>query len=181
MGQAKQRGTYEQRKAEAMRGEASLWDDVASPVDLETFKYAFEVWIRAGNGSMAVENPGANPCLVDGDTGQAYLLADKPINRAGMAVSSELREAGVRNIPAYTMRLMHIGQLFSEHQGALSDFFKMGDSSEEAEIDSVLIEAMATAEFIVRMPAGEDPGFMGFNIADVAEKANRLAAARNVH
>jgi len=42
-------------------------------MDVETFRFAFAVWVGAANGSMPVENPGADPCLVDFETGASFL------------------------------------------------------------------------------------------------------------
>lgn len=176
MGQAKRRGSFEMRRTQAVAKQGEFVRAMGEPVDVETFKFAFVVWMNAGAMRMSAPNPDQVQ-IEDTEGGVTYRLANIPLNRAGLAVTEQLREAGVHHPQAYLARLMHLSQLYDEKDGLLAPFFK-ADAHGEVMISSSLVEAMATGRFIVRPEHHEDGSFMGFDIEDVAAKASALDAGQ---
>lgn len=177
MGQAKQRGTFEQRQQQAIEANGHFLERISEPLDIETFKYAYSVLMAAGSLKMPVENPKNRIAFVDEEAGREYRFGDIPMNRGMLALSAELREMGVDNQQAYIMRLMQMHQVYDQRKGILAGYFK--DCGEDKIMVSLdLIEAMAVAKFT--FPSAEEmenPGVdeFGFDIDDLAAKAAERA------
>ena len=168
MGEARRRGTPEQREAEARENERIKWDEQGQPVDPATFRFAFGIWCAAAARKMPVENPEMIR-IVDTVAGIEASLTDRPTNRAGIAVASQLREMGINNSLPYLIRLMSLQELFDERNGVLADYFDVVDG--HLMIADDLLTAAAQARFTIRLDDSDGGSPMGFDIADVLQKA----------
>jgi hypothetical protein len=174
MGKAKKRGTRKQREVEAKKSARVNWDEQGQPVDPATFRFAFGIWCAAAARKMPVENRELMR-IVDTVAGTEASLIDRPINRAGFAVSRQLREMGINNPLPYLIRLMSLQDLCDERNGVLADYFDQVDG--QLMIADDLLTAAAQARFTIRFDDSDGGGPMGFDIADVLLKAQEAEMA----
>jgi hypothetical protein len=179
MGEAKRRGTFANRRKQAAENGVGWVEGATSSVDPEIFVYAWEVMTKAATLKMPVVNPSLTK-FMDED-GTVFSLTSTPLNIAMTTVAKELRELGVANTQAYLCRLMHLPQVYEEivndPQHPLTGYLERLDEEHEGAeaigVNKALIEAMATANFIIKGLFSDDggDGFMGFDMPDLIERA----------
>ena len=177
MGQAKQRGSFEQRQAAAMAKEeedaGSFLSKTQEPVDLDTFLFVFHAAVAAA----AMQTPGVDPTkkkfrieMEDGEF-ETFSFTNTPLNRGISAAVDHLHGIGVESAP-YVARLMHVFEVFKSDK--FSDFIKPNPEASDSSIlvSDALLKAMAMARFVVNMEIKQ----MGFDLEDVLAKTLEFAA-----
>lgn len=182
MGQAKNRGSFDQRKTDAITREevshSSFLSEIRAPVDPEIFSYLFEVYSAAAANKIPGVDPTTRRMSIDTDT--TFAFTNIPQNRGMVAADNELREMGVEKRAGYITRLMHVGDVLEVGQAWADEFVSCGDDI--VLVSPHLIKAMAVARFICEPGASGymDDGSMGFDMEDVHTKAKEFRDAEDV-
>lgn len=144
---------------------ANWLDDGARPCDPAIFLETLGVWEAAQQVPLRSERP----------QGPGYVLADIPINRAGMAVVKLLRERGVPHPQAYLIRLMHLSEVFDDiaRGGALAKYVKPGEEPKTVLVNEALLTAVALAPISVPANLAKAKGMLNLEaIRVLAESAS---------
>ncbi|MDN4572010.1 hypothetical protein DBB29_00745 [Pandoraea cepalis] len=173
MGEAKRRGSREQRASEAKdRSSASLakiaeW--VNARVDEDLYLYCHNLYAVAADMRMPVENPESRKVTV-GEFG-TIAFSDIPLNRGMLAVTKELEEQGMDHQTRFAMcwRIMHFGDLLAETD-RLSKWIRPGEEPGALNVSEALIRACAHA----RIDIDEQNG--SFDLDDLARRAMEIEA-----
>lgn len=173
MGEAKKRGTKEQRAKLRFDQELPSLDKMReytnSPVDEDLFLFCSNLYSAAAQMTMPVENPAARPIIKSG--GKTYSFSDIPMNRGMLAVMSELNEQNTTQVIKMSMswRIMHFGDVLSE-----TDRFSkwIRDTNEEGamEVAESLIRACARANMVMTNEVAS------FDLDDVERLAVEITA-----
>lgn len=167
-------GKASRRKAmhRSQEASASTWrEDMAKPLDPQTFVMMMEVFQAAADLKMPTVNPEEAKFQID--DGPVYKLTDRPLNRGMLEVNRQLMELGVENRHAYTARIMQFGDII-EAADRFGDLIKQGDEPGMLLLDDVIFPACATARFSV------SPERFGYDVDDVIAKARELRAAADL-
>ncbi len=164
-------GKASKRKAirrDGVQATSPFMDGMSAPLDPEVFKMMVEVYQAAASMRMPTTNPQERKFHLS-DSGQTIALTDNSVNRGMLAVTQQCREIGVKNPQGYTARLMHMPEIFKEHDrfGGLIVACEGGEVS----IHDSVFEAAATAKFFASSER------MGFDLDDVVAKAIALSNA----
>lgn len=173
MGQAKRRGSYEERKGLAREKVLTLWERAKAPVDPETFLFVMNTAAAASTGKMpGVDTEKHQVKFVEGPEEVLVKFANNPINRAMAAMIEQLRDMGIEDSVPYTMRVMHAYQVYQSDKFA--EFFIAGPEGEGTlQVNNALLSAMAVTPFLAD-PQNE---VLGYDLDAVLENARRIAAA----
>lgn len=161
MGEAKRRGTKDQRVAEALDASEFNFYKTPESVDEDLFLYCSNIYSAAAQMSMPVENPASKPIFRD-DKG-TYSFSDIPMNRGCLAVNKELIEMGqpinVRH--AMITRLMQFGDILKPNP-LFAQWIKPGEAEDELNVAESLIRACAAAKIVISETS------ISFDMEDVA-------------
>ncbi len=166
MGEAKRRGSPEERKAQAMENPSFLafTNAVQAPVDPEKFVYLFDVFMAAASCKMPGVDPGEKPAFID-DQGLSVTFTNIPMNRGLMATKKELTSMGLgeeEDLAPYMSRFIEIPGILQDPM--FSQFLSRHDDNNMA-VSNALIEAMGMANFIYTKD------YLGFDKQDLYSKA----------
>jgi len=150
MGEAKKRGSAEERKALAKAEEHSKLEKMAEkvnlPVDEDLFLYCSNLYSTAASFAMPVENPEEKKIHIK-DIG-TFGFKDMPMNRGMLAITKELREQGIAENIRFSIgiRVMHFGQVL-EARDRFSQWIRPKDEDDSVDVAEALIRACALAKF----------------------------------
>lgn len=150
MGEAKKRGSAEERKVLAKAQERSGLEKMAEkvnlPVDEDLFLYCSNLYSAAASFAMPVENPEEKKIYII-DLG-TFGFKDIPINRGMLAITKELREQGVAENIRFSMgiRVMHFGQVL-EARERFEQWIRPRSEDDSVDVAEALIRACALAKF----------------------------------
>jgi len=171
MGEAKRRGSVEERKAHAEEQARShlekMVERVNLPVDEELFMYCSNLYSAAASLAMPVENPEEKKLYIEGMGNFGF--KDMPMNRGMLAITKELREQGIAEDVRFSMgiRIMHFGQVL-EARNRFAQWIRPKDEDGSVDVAEALIRACAIAKF--QLTEGE----MNFDLDDVELHASAI-------
>lgn len=155
MGEAKRRGSFGERKEQA---EESAIHELCTPVDPDTFRRVFDVFVAAAASSGKTQ----------GGAQQALPNTTTPIAHAIKAATEELASMGMSNGKGedrYLLRLMEVSQVLKNER--FSPFIVARDNK-GVEIKDALIRAIGSSRFV------HTPEYVGLDLDDLFEKAASL-------
>lgn len=150
MGEAKKRGSAEDRKAFAKTEEHAKLEKMAEqvnlPVDEDLFLYCSNLYSAAASLAMPVENPEEKKIHIK-DRG-TFGFKDIPMNRGMLAITKELREQGIPENIRFSLgiRIMHFGQVL-EARDRFRQWIRPRDEDDSIDVAEALIRACALARF----------------------------------
>jgi hypothetical protein len=172
MGEAKRRGSLQQRVEQAQDRDAALpsvmLERVNVPVDEELFIFCTNVYMAAASLTMPVENPETKKVHIE-DVG-TVAFSDIPMNRGMLAVTNELNEQGVDEVTRFSLcwRIMHFGDVLKE-TGRFARWIRPLDGVDSTDVADALIRACAHAKMRV-------DGSGSFDMDDVSRYAEEIEA-----
>lgn len=152
MGEAKKRGSAEERKAFARADERAKLEKMAEkvnlPVDEDLFLYCSNLYSAAASFAMPVENPEEKKIHIQ-DVG-TFGFKDMPMNRGMLAITKELREQGIAEDIRFSLgnRIMHFGHVL-EARDRFPQWIRSKDKDDSVDVAEALIRACALAKFIL--------------------------------
>jgi len=176
MGEAKRRGSLQERKsqaekiAEQMRGSFETFQQaMIRPVDVEKFVFLFDVFNMAASGQIPGVDPSENKIDIDGHG--TVTFTNNPLNRGLKAVTDELQSMGLSgqgDKAPYVARFCELHSVLSSDRFA--KFMRKVDGM--VSVSGALVNALATARFISRRPTNDDlEGALGYDLDDLYTKA----------
>ncbi len=177
MGEAKRRGSLQDRQAQAQQAAeqmassfGSFTQAMAGPVDAEKFSFLFDVFSRAAVGQIPGVDPTERKIEIEGHGTMSF--TNNPLNRGLKAVTDELQSMGVINPnekAPYVARLMEVQSVLTSDRFAK---FMRPEKDGMVAVSESLVNALASARFISRPPTDDSKRELGYDLDDLYAKAD---------